>query len=210
MYVLDVWHLRYFFSIKIVKGCIYRACWFSSLFSASKEVHTAFISLELSCKLTISIWRDLVQTEKLVYGCRCFFDVVLFTQRVHIIVSFWAQQELRTRGTVPLFEKIRLASRRTPPGELPCLTFFWGSHRPWNDSSQLTPPNPFPLVISIPWHCSVSGLQRSGFLGYCSDWFRWVTPNMNSAAFYIHLEWQVSISHPLLQRSLVQSVTAML
>lgn len=159
------------------------------LFSVSKEAHTASISLELSCKLTISVWRDLVQTEKLLYGCRPFFDVVLFTHHVHIILFFWAQQELSTRETAPLFEKPRLASRRAVPGELSWMTFFWSSHCPWNDSSQLTSLNPLPFVISILWHCSASGLQRSGFLGYCSDWFRWVTPNMNSTAFYIYLKW---------------------
>lgn len=47
----------------------------------------------------------------------------------------------------------------------PLVWLFWGSRPPWHDSSQITPPSPFPLVISIPWHCSASGLQRSGFLG---------------------------------------------
>lgn len=161
----------------VEKRCVYHVYWFYTLFSVSKELHMAFY-LELSCKITISIQRDLVPIEELVYGYSCFFDVAVYKHH-----SFSGH----SKNWAPEKQCLYLKSPDwLPEGLCQASSLVWpspgGPRAPEMTLHTLTPPNSFPPVISILWHCSASGLEHSAFLGYCSDWFRWVTPNMNSVA----------------------------
>lgn len=177
----------------VEKRCVYHLCWFYTLFSVSKEVHTAFISNWAEDNNQHS--EGFIPIEELVYVCSCFFDAVLFKH--HSVSGHnknWAPEK-----QLPLFEKPRLASRRTLPGKLPCLTFSWGSQSPWNyfshfNTIKLIPTcNQHPVTLLCLWPWALCSSRLLFWLAQMS-----YTEHELSDFLKIYLKWQVSISHLLL------------